>query len=180
MKQILLLAWGCLSSLACFAFESNGFKTEMSIERAKQIIAAKDMRVLGLAVEGRTNNKVGFEQLAFYKGAEKTNWLGVLAFCNDQLYFYSHRLDFDLDFSNALEKLLSQYGQPTTVQSQRLDYYDKPLFMSEIKFFWKKGDDEVTASILPEKKSPDGKVLLPRSTNLTYTTVSINKQCFKN
>jgi hypothetical protein len=179
MKQIALLVLSCLTTFTCLAFEANGFKTGMSIASAKQVISSKSMNVRGLVVDGRTNNTNGFEQLAFYKGAGKGDWSGVLAFCNDKLYFYSHNLHFDLDFANALEKLLSQYGQPTTVQSHRLDYYDKPLFMSEIKFFWGKGDDEITAGILPERKLPDGQILIPRSTTLSYTTVSLNKLCFK-
>jgi hypothetical protein len=151
----------------------------MSIDRAKQVISTKGMNVRGLVIDGRTNNTDGFEQLSFYKGADKTDWGGVLAFCNDRLHFYSHNLDFDLDFTNALEKMLDQYGQPTSVQSHRLDYYDKPLFMSQILFLWKMGDDQITAGVLPERKSPDGKILIPRSVNVTYTSASFAKPCRK-
>jgi hypothetical protein len=179
MKQIALLILSCLSTFTCLAFESNGFKSGMSIDRAKQVISTKGMNVRGLVIDGRTNNTDGFEQLALYKGADKTDWGGVLAFCNDKLHFYSHNLDFDLDFANALEKMLDQYGQPTSVQSYRSDYYDKPLFMSQILFFWKKGDDEITARALPEKKLPDGKILIPRSVTVTYTATSLNKLCSK-
>jgi hypothetical protein len=179
MKKIALIVLSCLSTFTCFAFESNGFKTGMSIEMAKQSISTKGMNVRGLVIDGRTNNTNGFEQLAFYKGADKTDWGGVVAFCNDKLYFYSHSLDFDLDFANALEKMLDQYGPPTSVRSYRSDYYDKPLFKSQIDFVWKKGDDEIRATVLPEKKSPEGKILVSRTVNVTYVSASLNKLCFK-
>ena len=179
MKQIALLALSCLITFTCLGFESNGFKTGMSIDMAKQVISNKGMNVRGLVIDGRTNNTTGFEQLAFYKGTDKTDWGGVVAFCNDKLNFYSHSLDFDLDFANALEKMLDQYGQPTSVRSYRSDYYDKPLFMSKIDFVWKKGDDEITATVLPEKKSPEGKMLVSRTVNVTYISASLNKPCHK-
>jgi hypothetical protein len=176
MKQIALLVLSCLTTFTCLAFEANGFKTGMSIERAKQVVSSKSMNVRGMVIDGRTSNTGGFEQFSFFND---TAYGGVLAFCNDKLFFYSHSVDFDLDFANALEKMLDHYGQPTSLKSYRSDFNDKPLLMSQIDFVWKKADDEITSTVVPEKKSPDGKILVSRIVNISYKTPSLFNPCFK-
>jgi hypothetical protein len=175
MKQIALLVLSCLTTFTCLAFESNGFITGMSIERAKQVVSAKGMNVRNLTIEGRPN-AAGFEQFSFFNS---TAYGGVISFCNDKLSFYTHSVDFDLDFANALEKLIAQYGQPTSVQSSRSDFKDKPLLMSQIKFVWIKGDDEITATVYPEKRDSNGTILISRTVNISYETPSFLKICSK-
>ena len=146
------------------AFDVDGWRSGMSLTQFQREVTAKGAE----SWESNGNYFVG------RKGEARID--GSFYFCQGRLVSYSRSIDFDVDFSSALSKLLDQLGRPDRIEVLQQNWTGPGSGLINSTYMtWLHSDEKLILSFTPEGRDGKGNLRYNRGASQGF---QIRNSCF--
>jgi hypothetical protein len=158
-----LIAWLAFAALSAHAFDEDGFRTEMTVREAEEVVPKNlIMDTLGNPWE-----------VYFILPRDKNLWadqlyVSYLAFCRGLLMAYTKELNFDTEYLPKLKELLARYGNPSSIKVA--DSTIPGQTTQEMEILWWVDPDKVSISFSKKEQTDKKKKKLPPTSYLRFST----------
>lgn len=159
----ILIAWLAFAALSAHAFDEDGFRTEMTVREAKEVLPKNlILDTLGNPWE-----------VYFIMPRDKNLWadqidLNYLTFCRGLLMSYTKELNFDTEYLPKLKDLLARYGKPSSIKV--VDSTFEGQASQSMEIMWWVDPDRVSISFRKDEQTDRKKKTLPSRSYLEFST----------